>query len=209
MSECISIATLIANAVAAIAAIVAIVVAIIVYSKTAKLQRKATNYSLLDDRLKLWKYLEHDYKQLDAIVKRVMEGKDWQIEKFKLLFSNKLFEEYQSIGKLEKSISDIETKIELIEHESHHIHLDENNNPDVDDFDTVATIKRKRDEIASVSLDDDERWNDYKMFCDSTFPQETDYYSLIRYVSSNRIDLQKLKKDFLSHMEDEIKASIE
>lgn len=208
MNECISIATLIANAIAAIAAIIAIVVAIIVYSKTAKLQRKATNYSLLDDRLKLWKYLEHDYKQLDAIVKRVMDGKDWQIEKFKLLFSNKLYEEYQSIGKLEKDISDTETKIDLIERETLHVRIDANNNPNGEDYDNITTIRRKRVEMESVSIDD-ARWYDYKTFCDSTFPPKTDYFSLIRSVSANRVELRKQKEDFLSHMEDEIKASIE
>lgn len=85
------------NLIAIAVGIGAIITAIVVYVKTAKLQRKAINYSMLNDRIQVWKYMEHDRYQTDALIARIMEGRDWELEKFRLLFSKKLVQEYDNL----------------------------------------------------------------------------------------------------------------
>lgn len=205
-----NVAVLIVNSIAALAAVVAAIIAVVVYKKTAKLQVKSINYSLLDERIKLWKYMEIDRNKPQAWVARVLEGRDWELERFKLLFSEDLVKEFDAVCTFKEKSTELAAKITSLEREGLPIRI-VNETPNNDDWNRFAVISKKRKEIQEAGLDSSAKeLAEFKSLCEKTFQNDVwhDYYQcLLTYLDMPATYKEKLSK-FLEHMQNEIKASV-
>ena len=203
-------AVLIVNSIAAFFAVIAAIIAIVVYKKTAKLQIKAINYSLLDERIKLWKYMEHDRNQPQALIARVLEGRDWEYEKFKLLFSKELVQEFDDICKFKEDSVELASRITALEREGLPISI-VNETPNTEDWNRFMLISKKRKEIQDAGLGSSTKeLAEFKALCEKTFQNDAwrDYYQcLLAYLEMPATYKEKLSK-FLEHMHNEINASV-
>lgn len=203
-------AILVVNSIATFVAVVAAIIAIIVYRKTAKLQRNAIGYAMLDDRIKIWKYLAHDQKQPEAVIKRLLEGRDWELERFKLLFSATLVEEYEELREYGEKSGDIETKVGLLEREGLPIRQD-GDRPNIDDYDRFALIHHKRQEILNAGLDSSaDKLAAFKKLCQQSFRSDKwqEYYDSVFILLQRHSEQKRMLSAFMDHLHQEVKTSV-
>ncbi|MBR4656645.1 MAG: hypothetical protein IKO68_08800 [Oscillospiraceae bacterium] len=203
-------AVLIVNSVAAFAAVVAAIIAIIVYRKTAKLQVKSINYSLLDDRIKLWKYMEIDRNKPQAWVARALEGRDWELERFKLLFSEDLVKEFEAVCTFKENSTELAAKISSLEREGLPIRI-KDGTPNNDDFNRYAAVSHQRKEIQDAGVDSAAiELVAFKELCKKSFQNDkwSEYYQCLLDYLELPTKHKKMLSAFLEHMQDEIRASV-
>lgn len=203
-------AILIVNSIAAFVAVVAAIIAIVVYRKTAKLQRNAIGYSMLDDRIKIWKYLAHDQNQPEAVIKRLLEGRDWELEKFKLLFSESLVKEYETLRAYGEQSEDLETNIGILEREGLPIRQD-GERPNNDDYDRFALIHHNRQELLKAGLaSPTDELAMFKTLCQQSFPNDKwqDYYDSVFTLLKRHSEQKRMLSAFLDHLHQEVETSI-
>ena len=193
-----------------IVGICAIITAIVIYTKTAELQRKAINYSMLNDRIQVWKYMEYGQHQPEALIARIMDGRDWELEKFRLLFSKKLVQEYDElIGFVEKS-GNFGRDIEKFEREKIKIR-GKGENINQADMELLATVHRKREEIIEKGLRaSPSELAEYKAFCQQTFQDENwqEYHSnVLKLIERNNAHKKRLES-FLENLHKEVSATV-
>ena len=203
-------ATLVVNSIATFFAVVAVIIAIVVYKKTARLQRNAIGYSMLDDRIKIWKYLSHDQNQPEAVIKRLLEGRDWELEKFKLLFSESLVKEYEALREYGEQSGDLATKVDFLEREGLPIRRDGEtiNN---DDYTRYTTVKHQRKTIFEAGLD--ASTGDlvaFKKLCQRSFPCDKwqEYYDSVFTLLQRHSEQKKMLSTFMDHLHQEVKTSV-
>ena len=188
----------------------AIITAIVIYAKTAELQRKAINYSMLNDRIQVWKYMEYGQHQPEALIARIMEGRDWELEKFRLLFSKKLVQEYDDLIRFGAENGNLELKIDEIERVEILIHKEGNgiNEADMEQF---AKVQHKRKEIlkAGLSASPSDLAN-YKAFCQQTFRAEKwqEYHSKVLKLMERKTEHKKMLEYFLENLHKEVSATV-
>ena len=205
-----NIAVLIVNSVAAIFAVVAAIIAVFVYKKTAKLQRDAIGYSILDDRIKIWEYLAYGQKQPEALIKRVLEGRDWELEKFRLLFSQKLVNEYDAIKEYGEKSGRLEGKIDSLERDGLPIRQD-GETVNNDDYDRFVTVRQQRKKIleagTGVPMDD---LAAFKTLCLQSFPAEIwkEYYDSVNELLHRGNEQKRMLSSFMEHLHHEVEASV-
>lgn len=204
-----NIAVLIVNSVAAIFAVAAAIIAVFVYKKTAKLQRDAIGYSILDDRIKIWEYLAYGQKQPEALIKRVLEGRDWELEKFRLLFSQKLVNEYDAIKEYGEKSGRLEGKIDSLERE--HLQICRNGEKIDNALDRYATVRHQRKKIleagTGVPMDD---LAAFKTLCQQSFPAEIwkEYYDSVNELLHRGNEQKRMLSSFMEHLHHEVEASV-
>ena len=204
-----NIAVLIVNSVAAIFAVAAAIIAVFVYKKTAKLQRDAIGYSILDDRIKIWEYLAYGQKQPEALIKRVLEGRDWELEKFRLLFSQKLVNEYDAIKEYGEKSGRLEGKIDSLERE--HLQICRNDEKIDNALDRYATVRHQRKKIleagTGVPMDD---LAVFKTLCQQSFPAEIwkEYYDSVNELLHRGNEQKRMLSSFMEHLHHEVEASV-
>lgn len=204
------VAILVVNSIAALCAVIAAIIAIVVYNKTAKLQRKAIGYSIIDDRLKVWKYMEHDRNQSEATIRRILEGRDWEIEKFRLLFSDKLVKEYDEFKACCKECEDLGETVRLLEREGLPI-ARTGETVNSDDYDRYGKVYHEREMLqnaggSSSSLNAVA----FKTLCQDSFPAdkwETYYKNVLALLDKESEQKERLSV-FLQHMHKEIADSL-
>lgn len=204
-----NIAVLIVNSVAAIFAVAAAIIAVIVYKKTAKLQRDAIGYSILDDRIKIWEYLAYGQKQPEALIKRVLEGRDWELEKFRLLFSQKLVNEYDAIKEYGEKSGRLEGKIDSLERE--HLQICRNGEKNDNALDRYATVRHQRKTILEAGLGSPK--NDLAAFealCQQSFPADIwkGYYDSVNELLHRGNEQKRMLSSFMEHLHHEVEASV-
>lgn len=205
--RCLNIAVLIANSVAAIAAVIAAIIAVVVYRKSANLQKKAINYSLLDSKLQLWKYVEHDKNQIKALFAKILDGRDWQIEKFKLLFGDKLFAEFYAIETERETIQKEETEIDAIERNAFSMNYGSGQNSDESIFDAITKIRKERKKVLEDTATNDD-WIAFKKLSTELF-QSDQYYTKVFELGERKKALNERDKAFIKIVENEIISSIQ
>lgn len=205
-NTCLNIAVLIVNSIAALAAVGAAIIAVIVYRKTAEQQHKAINYSLLDSKLQLWKYFEHDITQPKAIISKILNGRDWQVEKFKLLFGIELFEEYCLIEAKKEELNSEETSIYSIEKASFPVQIVSEHLNDETNLDILSTIRKTRKKVLEDSATNED-WIAFKTLCSEHFANEQ-YYNKVYELGKSKKELNKREKAFLKKIENDIISSI-
>lgn len=204
-----NIAVLIVNSIAAIFAVAAAIIAIIVYNKTAKLQRDAIGYAMLDDRIKIWKYLAYDQKQPEALIRRVLEGRDWELEKFRLLFSQKLVKEYEAIKEHGEKSDRLEGKVNSLERE----HLQKCRDGEKTDkgLERYATVRDQRKKILGAVLGPSEDdLATFKTLCQQSFPTEIweEYYDSVNELLRQGDEQKRMLSSFMEHLHLEVETSV-
>lgn len=205
-------AILIVNSIAALFAVIGAAIAIVVYRKTAKLQRNAIGYSMLDDRIKILKYFEHDYDQdpIKALYKQMLGGRDWEIEKFKLLFSEKLVKEYDALIEYSQKSGDLESKIASLEQDYLSTRRD-GESLNNDGHIRYASVNYQRNKILkaekALSTDDLEA---FKRLCQQSFPKEKwqEYYDSVCNLLERDKEYKKMHSSFMEHLHHELKTSV-
>ena len=193
-----------------IVGICAIITAIVVYSKTAELQRKTINYSMLNDRIHVWKYMEHDRHQPEALIARIMEGRDWELEKFRLLFSKKLVQEYDNLIRFGEESGNIDLKIDGIERDEIPIHK-EGECVNQSDMELFAKVQYKRKEIINTGLRaSPSELAEYKAFCQQTFRADKwqEYHSYVLKLMERNNEHKKMLESFLENLHKEVSATV-
>ena len=112
------------NAISSIAAVVAAIVGICgnrqsqkQFKENMEYQKKATNYNLLNDRLEISKKIIRGKTNSDEIIDEIENNVDWTYEKFKLLFSPKVINEYNKMIEKNNEIDDLVNKQKGIKRE--------------------------------------------------------------------------------------------
>lgn len=112
------------NAISSIAAVVAAIVGICgnrqsqkQFKENMEYQKKATNYNLLNDRLEISKKIIRGKTNSDEIIDEIEKNVDWTYEKFKLLFSPKVINEYNKMIEKNNEIDDLVNKQKGIKRE--------------------------------------------------------------------------------------------
>lgn len=117
------IAVLIVNSIAAFMAVVAAIIGLYGNCQSKKqfevnlrLQIKALNYSLLKERLEILKHLISKEKSISQIQDEITLKINWNVEEFKLLFSEQAYKIYNGLNNKRQEINDIELSRRQIDH---------------------------------------------------------------------------------------------
>lgn len=198
------------NLIAIAVGIGAIITAIVVYVKTAKLQRKAINYSMLNDRIQVWKYMEHDRYQTDALIARIMEGRDWELEKFRLLFSKKLVQEYDNLIRFGNDSSSLIEEIKELEEKKRPSHR-EGEPFDNDGYMLFSRIRHEREEIVKAGIRaPSNELAEYKAFCQHNLPADKwqEYHSDVLKLIERNNEHKKMLESFLENLHKEVSTTV-
>ena len=208
----INIAVLIVNSIAAFFAVVAAIIAVVVYRKSSKQQDKAINYSLLESRLKVWEYFVSERDKPEALENYIIKGREWEIEQFRLLFSEKLVKDYDNVEHAKCSNYPIYNFIEtteksLIMHPEFCADGDINQSKRIENY---YWLNSKRKEVSNLKNSDAASWKEFESSCYEIFREDIakNYYSKVKEYAINCEKIREMDKKFYVDLEDEIKKSV-
>ena len=209
-----NIADVIAIVAASIAflALIATVIGLIVtqyhFTKNMKKQEQAIAISMLDKRLDVLHYFEHEKDSTDDVIENLLYGTTTMLELFRLLFNDKLIKEYDSIQTfkknqiepIRKSLLDLENK-----------YLAPKTNATQNEIQTQlhnkAELHKAQTNATNPGATLSQR-NDFRAIASKLMGNTDDYYDLTMEFIQLNVDLKQKEEDFKKHLKEEIRNSI-
>ena len=200
---------LVVNSIAAFAAVAGTIVAIVIYVLSSRQQEKAINYSLLESRIKLLRYFEYEIHQTESLVQRIIEGRDWEIEKFKFLFSDNIVSEYDAIQEECRELGDLLSEIDRIERNSLPIAIDSKGKVDDDIWEKHTHLVHNRKALISENPTA-EKLEEFRVICKQTLCENVcnNYFLKVSQYIERQTELTKRNTVFLTNMKNEISTNL-
>lgn len=178
------------------------------FKKNMQEQEKAINVSLLDERIEILQYFEEDGPEKRDAWDKLDHKIDFMIERFKLLFSEKLVKEYSAIDLLKQESQKLfyereQTKLLA------KITADSGREDIKSDFIKLQKQFDILETVVTSGIADQNTWRELERLCKSGFYTNGEQFFRSYQRSEELINILKEKQQaFIQHLQEEIKESV-
>ena len=217
LSNTLSIASIIIDALAIIIAVVAICVAVHGNHQSQKQfqasmvkQEQALNAQLLDKRLQVLDYFRKEpYNRAGIFVENALYGENPDLELFRVLFSRALVQEYDDICLLDKERSRLSSSAsDILEAFRHQGNMEPDEIEDVISY--TSRIKAAKEKALSSKATDEDK-EQFKKLSEhlSTTENDGNYGEMIMRANEMEKEVKRRKKHLIEAMTEEIRCSVD